>query len=282
MKTVDHHRPPVTLTRREAAVSVLSRRVPFLDCHDPVTALETLSEAIDVDPGAILDALSAWDDATLKPDQDPALAMPRDVLASVGVDISSVQLDGVHCFHGSRVLDPDDFRRHGILPLDKVLERLWSQLYELVRDERSPDQWAAFRASVEAGAGDHDGWLYRYKVHEDPGPHAELVRELFIDRPQSFSDFVGSPETVRDIAACYDGADLLSRFRAASVPCIVKFRTTRIWRDPPHAVGCACWYLYARLHDEEIPTILVAPGYVGDRGSIPPEDVLDVEVIPDR
>jgi len=254
--------------------------VIFLDCHDQRTALTTLSGIVGVAPDRLSGAIRGFDDAALDHcDEDPAIVMPREVLESLGVDIASTCFAGAHYFHGTRTTDPDAFQRCGILPLDAAIEQIWTTLHDLVRGECSPVQWEEFRQSVERDAGGHDGFLYRLKTRDQlhHGPHAVLVRDILLDASaHGGHDYLKCPEIVQDIARCYrsaSGVDLETRFRAASVPCIVTFRLTRI--DPARAIAAACWY----LHGDGRANVTMN-GFIGEGSGVPAEDVLAVEVAP--
>lgn len=206
------------------------------------------------------------------------MVLPREVLRTLGIDIASIRLAGANYFHGTRTTDPDAFRRDGILPLDAIVEPLWAILYELVRDECSPDEWAAFRRTVERGGGGHDGFLYRLKTRGrlHYGPHGVLVRDILLDASANgWHDYLDCPEIVEDIARSYmsaRGVNLEARFRAASVPCVVTFRCAQV--DPARAVAAACWYLHG-----DGRTNITIDGFMGEGAGVPPEDVIAVEVV---
>lgn len=254
----------------------------WLDCHDLETTLASLAEALAISDDELRAALIAYDESRFADNsQDPYLRMPRELLASLDRDIAVVRLDGTFYFHGSRVVDPDALGREGILPLDQMIERIWPMLYEFVRDERSPDEWAIFRRGVEQKTGGHDCDLYRLKTgdHIHFGPHALLVREIFFDPNATRShDYLGCPEIVQDIARCYEsvyGVDLESRFCAGSVPVIVKFRSTDVWEG---SLPAALWYTCSMLRDGEL-TSNANGGFQGAGRAVPPKDVVAVEVV---
>jgi hypothetical protein len=130
--------------------------------------------------------------------------LPRELLEGLGRDAETVSFDSAFYFHGTRVTDPDSFYRNGILPLDDVIERLWAALFELVRDERSTEEWAAFRGDVERDAEGHDGLLYRLKTGDRLhfGPYGLLVRETLRDPSATSShDYLGCRRSSRTSAA---------------------------------------------------------------------------------
>ncbi|HEY0932891.1 MAG TPA: hypothetical protein VGD91_04025 [Trebonia sp.] len=66
--------------------------------------------------------------------------------------------EGVHYFHGTRVLGAPRFRDEGILPLGQVIDRLRAALHPLLADKVTESGWRPLRAGIESGAGgQHDG-----------------------------------------------------------------------------------------------------------------------------
>jgi hypothetical protein len=203
---------------------------------------------------------------------------------AVGANLELVRPAGAYYFHGTRVIDPDDFARRGILPLDQVLESIWSTLSGLVLDFCSPDEWDEFRRSVEhEGAGGHSGDLYRHKTAEapEPGPFAELVRATLVRPTESSThDYLGCPEIVEDIAACFEaayGVDLSARFLAVATPTIVKFFAADACVG---AVRSALWYAYYTVRGEELSR-QSCWAFDGEGRAIPPSDVAGVEAVGD-
>lgn len=250
----------------------------FLDCHDADAALSTLSAAIGVAPGELRRAVSAFDRSKVNTrDEDSAFAIPRGILAGVGVEIEAVRFDGAAYFHGTRVLDPAGFTRRGILPLDQVVEQIWEMLHELVGDECSINEWAAFRSWVEAGGGGDDGFQYRLKTRDrlQRGPHALLVCDHLLAPATTWHDYLDCPEIVQDIARCYQtryGTDLEQRFRSAALARIVKFRSARV--DGHRAAATAIRYLCSSLCGEEPMSPL--GGFDGPGDPVPARDVIEV------
>ena len=256
----------------------------WLDCHDSEAALASLAEAIGTTPTKLATALGEYDESRLESRaEDPCALMPRDVLEQFGADVDAVtgRFDGACYFHGTRALDPEAFKRRGILPLDQMVEELWATLSDLAGEEITDQDWDSFRSSVETGAGGHDGSLYRLKtggrIHY--GPFGLVVRETFLDPGSTGShDYLGCPEIVQDVARCYasaTGGGLERRFCDAAKPCIVKFRSADC---RPGDVKAALWYAFTKLRDGEITS---SANYSFDGGGdpVPADDVVDVEVI---
>lgn len=258
----------------------------LLDCHNLDTATTSLSAAVGTDSAALKRRLRDYDEGRLEDhSEDPAVRMPREILDSFRASPDGLDLAGVCCFHGTRVLDTGAFRRRGIMSLAQMLDEIWLTLFGLVHDECSPDRWARFRREVEDedACDDDGGFQYRSKTAEpDPGvfggPDALFVRECLL-RPndEGLHDYLQCPEIVQDIARCFQslhGIDLESRFREASVPCIVKFRIAEV---SSAAVENALWYAFTMLKEGTLANACGGPD-LGGR-PVPPEDVLDVELI---
>jgi hypothetical protein len=263
--------------------------VAWLDCHDVASTFASFASALGIRLGELEDALREYDEARFSDySEDPQERMPREVVEEFGSDAEQLagRFEGIYLFHGTRVVDPETFRHQGILPLPDMVEPIWRMLYELVREECSPEEWAAFRRSVEVeGTGGHDGWLYRLKTvggglgaAVNQGPYGMLVREFFFQPEETSShDYLGCPEVVQDIARCYasaTGVDLEQRFCAATVPCIVKFRFRQVLGG---AVSSALWYAFSMLREGELTTN-ARWGFDCEGRLVPPEDVVEVEV----
>jgi hypothetical protein len=253
-----------------------------LDCQDVETALASLAEALAVDVEELRASLRAYDESRFADSsEDPYARLPRVLLEGLGRDPDTVSFDSAFYFHGTRVTDPESLYRDGILPLDDVIDRLWAALFELVRDERSTEEWAEFRGDVERVAGGHDGFLYRLKSGDRLhfGPYGVLVRETLLDPSATSShDYLGCPEIVQDIARCYQSVhdvDLEALFCAASRPVIVKFQSTDVWAG---ALPTAIWFVFAKLRRDEL-TLNARGGFDGEGRAVPPEDVVDVETV---
>jgi hypothetical protein len=152
-------------------------------------------------------------------------------------------------------------------------------LFDLVKDECSLVTWAKFRAWIEEGGGGHEGWLYRTKSVDEGhhGPYGVLVRETFFD-PKSVGqyDYLGCPEIIQDISWCfqeYRQIDLEARFRAASKPVIVSFRS-RSCREG--LVRAALWYVFTMVRDGEL-TSNANECYEGNGQPVGHLDVLAVD-----
>jgi hypothetical protein len=267
---------------RECARAAYAHVVIALDCQDVGTALASLAAVLAVDIDDLRTSLLAYDESRfVNSSEDPYVRLPRELLEGLGADAETVGFDSAFYFHGTRATDPEAFYRDGILPLDEVIERLWAELFELVRDERSAEEWEAFRRDVERDAGGHDGFLYRLKTGDRLhfGPYGVLVRDILLDPSATNShDYLACPEIVQDIARCYQSAhkvDLEARFCAASHPVIVKFQSRDVWAG---ALPTSVWFVFAKLRHAEL-TLHARGGFDGEGRAVQPGDVVEVETL---
>ncbi|MEV0271514.1 hypothetical protein AB0H43_22275 [Hamadaea sp. NPDC050747] len=249
-----------------------------LNCRTFDDCLASLASATDVAPAVLLHAMRDHEPDSVPADQDPWEAFPRDVLATVGIDIAKVAFDDCVYFHGTRTLDSDSFLREGILPLGLVIDRLWEALLGLCPDV-SDAEWAALRARTQTTDPSHSAELYRLKTQNPAlhGPYASLVREHVLYPIVGQHDYLASPEIIEDIARC-SGFDLQHRFDTAATMCIVAFRSTQL---SPSAVDSAVNYAYAKARGEKIGMSSV-DGYDCRAEPVAAHDVISVELITER
>jgi hypothetical protein len=213
--------------------------------------------------------------------EDPHVRTPREVLEQLGTDVESVseRLAGAYCFHGTRVLDPQVFFQRGVAPRAEMLTEIWATLRELNSEISRPGLGCV---SDEGGNGRRGRGRATLSVQVQQQARLRagrmLLREIFFD-PGAVSavDYLDCPETIQDIARCYQsaaGIDHERRFCDASVPCIVKFRRTQ---DLSRAVLTALWYAFSKLRYRTLPSN--TSGYTGEGHAVPAEDIVDVEIV---
>lgn len=253
-----------------------------LDCSDVDTAVSCLADAIGVNVSQLCSAVLTYDESRFSDySEDPYERMPREILEGFGITDDEPHFDGAYYFHGSRLIGLEDIHGRGILPLDQMVERIWEMLFSLVSDECDPARWNEFRETVEAGGGGHDGSLYRSKscnsLHH--GPYAVLVPETFLKVDDAgIHDYLDCPEIVQDIARCFlshSGIDLEARFRDASRPVIVKFRSTTMWEGTFRA---ALWYVFSMLREGEVSSN-ANEGFDGHGQPVAAANIVGIEVV---
>jgi hypothetical protein len=162
----------------------------------------------------------------------------------------------VYWFHATRVLPNTDFAE-GLLPLPSAVPRL---IESLGRIGLRP-------ASARAKSFHRDAHKEKMEHPGSWGPFGHLVRDAAFSPIQHH--FFRAPEAVVDL-----GFDL-DAFRAATVPCIVKFRAT----DPRDDVAeLALYYAYLAVWrkpaDWDCSTT-----WGGEGRAVPREDIVNVEFL---
>lgn len=249
----------------------------YLDCQDVDSAMRSLETASRLPSDLLAETMRSFDVNWDLAETDPLKTAPHEFFQLLGVNIDDLRFgfEGTYYFHGTRVIDPDSFRRDGILPLGQMIDRLWESLYMLINDEVTEADWRRCRDDLETTGGGHSGWLYRVKVPNSihHGPYAMLVRDhLLHPKATASHDYLATPEIVEDIAqAC--GFGLQERFEAAATRCTIKFRTAET-RDVD--VEAAFWYVYTSLRGDGIGNSSLSCIDVGR--AVLAEDILAIDL----
>jgi hypothetical protein len=157
----------------------------------------------------------------------------------------------IHYFHGTRLIEPDLVRWHGLLPHDQVLSLLWRQLGELARRHVTTSDWRAFRTDMTAGLCGPPTYL---RPAVERGPYGLLVRDVFLD-PEGWHsvDYLDAPEAVADICQAAQerfGIDLASFYRQQAIPCIVEFAVRSVATYVEEAVASPAWFVESASRGE--------------------------------
>ncbi|WP_131804123.1 hypothetical protein [Pseudofrankia sp. BMG5.36] len=247
----------------------------YLDCHDATSALTSLATAFHLHDDDLARALLECNLETDWTGEREERSI-RSFLSEIDVDLDSVRFDGAYYFHGTRSLEPEAFIREGILPLGAVIDRIWSSLYDLVRDQVNESDWQKFRAELERDGGGHSGRLYRIKVSNafHHGPYAMLVRDNHFN-PSTIGghDYLATPEIVEDIGRAFN-ENLQERFENKAKKCIVKFRSSRVQGG---ALTAALWYAYSAVRGD--PAGWACLHSIDCKGAILPGAVVGVEQV---
>lgn len=257
-------------------------RLTYLDCENIVTIYNSLYTILGIDRNKIEFHLQQLDiENDNRYDTKYGGDLERWILGTLEEEVSiKINLSGVYWFHLTRVPSSTTFEK-GILPLGQSLERIWSFLYSLVHNQKSPSEWQRFRQKVETERLSHDAGLYQLKAkHPDQwGPFAILVRDIaFVASEVGNHDYLYVPETVEDICRCFQQEyhfDLLQLFQANTKPCIVKFWTPQVKHS---YIGTALYYLYSVLHKQEL-SIYCNACFDGRGESIKPNQIEKVDFL---
>lgn len=206
----------------------MSGRVVMLDCESPATTLLSLASATGTDPQIIRDALLSYREEDLDNlEEDTSIALPRNLLHRAGIDIDSVQFNGVYFFHGTRVTNPATFLISGIQPLAVVIDAIWRDLHRVAASHLTHAEWKDLRRTLEQSSKSHAAGLYRRKMADvqQHGPFASLARrDTVTPRLGIQHDYMTAPEIIEDIHND-TGIGILSDFKQASSPCVVKYKS---------------------------------------------------------
>jgi len=240
----------------------------LLDCSSPESAIASLAALLNRSEATIRRQLEAGDlDAYgMFSGRDNREIVVEDFL---GVSGGTPSAHEIHWFHATRV-PPGTTFSEGLLPLAEVEPRLRATLDSLSTD-------------LPSSRGDRNSALQYHNKLANPtiggGPCAFLIREAAVRPGGHHIAFAECPEIAKDIAGMrFDrasAAELLRRFRAATKPCVVTFRT----RDPcPSATESAALYAYLSIHDPP-SAVAVGAGFSGRGRAVPPEDIVGYEFL---
>jgi hypothetical protein len=255
-----------------------TQAVPVLRCYDSITALESLVALFRVAPDDLAAALPLAARAA-EADQHtpyPAKLLVPALAAALGRPPAAPSR--IHCFHRTRIFDPDEIVQHGLLPLSQLIDGLWDRMGQLA-PEVAPERFAALRRTVEEGHVDALSYRARMKLAtRDDGPHGALVRDVLLDPS---SNFVRIPENICFAARGVLGVDLEPRYERVTMSCIVEFSVAP--DDLDQALAAACWYVEATLRDGADPTAGDTHwNYNGNGVAVPPGDIVAVETLDPR
>lgn len=196
-------------------------------------------------------------------------------------NFSAGNLEYIMWFHLSRSLCPTDYYE-GIHPLNVILPKIQKDLYTLMTDEISENEWQDICRG--AGSGFRE-WRYKMKISDKChyGPYAMLVREIaFNSSTVGNHDYLNIPEIIEDM--CMDvkkiyGIDLIERFVRQASPVIVKFKEqlNDDTRDSQY-IGTALTYLHDKLHGEKL-CLMCNTCYSGHGNGIRKNNIVSVEIL---
>lgn len=248
-----------------------------LDCSSPSTTCSSLSQIFTVEVTEVERRCRTLD---LEPFFD---GPDRPVIEALfGSSLPVTGFDVVY-FHATRVLPTRSAFSNGLVPLGRIVDDIWSDLYGLVRGECPPADWDQFRRSVETDHPAHLANLYRMKTNAITlwGPFGFLIRDLALRPPSPVRDYLSNPpEIVEDICTAYHetfGRNLVSEYLAATRRCLVKFYSPR---SRLADLEVALEYLACSVQGLA-PCPDLAMAFDGNGRPIPRERILDVQLEPE-
>lgn len=183
-------------------------------------------------------------------------------------------------FHLTRTIPNNQFNE-GLLPLNLVLENLWEFMFSLQSDLLSKNNWTNFRSLLETDNSLDSAFQYQLKFKDNLhwGPYAMLIREVaFNSNEIKNHDYLDVPEIIEDICNPFFEKyefDLLDRFRQATTPCIIKFKTA--FSDEEH-LGIVINFLYHKHRNIEL-NMDCNTCFDGEGKIVPFESILKIEYL---
>lgn len=243
-----------------------------VDCYSADSALRSLAKLLRRSESALRGTLEGF---VLR---SSAGRSPEDqILGALGFDTKEELPvpDGVRWFHATRVR-PGTLFVDGLLPTDKILSRIWSDLGTVASRWTSPEEWRDFRSSFDKGDRHFSRQFRRKRIAVGwAGPFAFLVRDAALGRHHGHRSFVSLGEAAEDIVHDYEeqfGHALKAAYQAETQPCIVSFISPE---SRPSWVRSALVYAHCCAHRAEEFT----PGanYSGEGSAVPAEWITGVE-----
>lgn len=254
----------------------------ILDCQNEKTALTSVADYFGKSPVIISDLIKTVDFNSLHERVVDDYDYFTDFLfeyfrKKFGVGM----IDEIMWYHLSRSLNPESYCK-GILPLNEVLPQLQSDLYCLVKDRISNDEWIEICNGKGAGFRRTRFDLKR-ECKDHYGPYAMLVREIAFNSNQVRNhDYLRIPEIVEDMCMGMEneyGIDLIGKYIEKSTPVITKFRKVVCDHEKDkNYIGTALCYLYCKLNNKRL-SLICNTCFCGYGEAIKAEDIITVEVL---
>jgi len=137
------------------------------------------------------------------------------------------QIEETMWFHLTRVFNKDTFKK-GIRPLKLIIDEIWQDLYSIIKDDISYNDWHQFREKMETDFESHYADLYRSKTMDlkSGGPFGVLNKLIAFNLTKIYyHDYLRVPEIIEDIAIYlneYCNYDLMDKYLKNTKPCIVQ------------------------------------------------------------
>lgn len=249
----------------------------ILDCETFETALNSLASIFQTAPENLSSLLSAKEIATHFEAHWRELPDFKDYIYAIAVNSygSPFPLDEVCWFHTTRVLPGTSFKE-GIQPLNAALPGLKKRLVDALDDANVGDQLR--RVFHSDGVADHH-YFNKTQNSMHWGPYAILVKEVAFHATRlSQHDYLGMPEIIEDICNGFQktsGIDLRPEFSEKLKPSIIKFIYAN--NHDESCIATALCYVYSSIQDG-VPCTNSVTCFDGENNSIPPQDILKVEI----
>ena len=249
----------------------------ILDCESYATALRSICGIFNLSEESLVNFLK---DHTLYDEYNTKYSEITDFnnflcctfINEYNIDLTL--LKSVYWFHLARTMDHQAYNM-GILPLGEVEHKLLEDVYQLVRNAISHEEWKRIVKKLYCFA-QHSCRLA--KIYH--GPYAILIKEqaYHLNEP-GHHDYLAVPETIEDlctVAKEETGIDLLSMFQKASYPIIVKFLTDS-QKGHRNIIKDTILYLHKKCLGEKISP--EGYGFDSEGKAILPSQIVKIEIV---
>lgn len=141
----------------------------ILDCSSLQSTQLSLGQILEIPSSHMFEALSHFDleQFCLEHRSDNRMSGVILLEEVFNVDADTKIPESNSWFHGTRVIDPKNFRINGIRPLSNQLDQIWIDLFNVAGHlyVSQPD-WDAFRRAVETIHSSRSADLYRMKTRD--------------------------------------------------------------------------------------------------------------------
>lgn len=227
----------------------------ILDCENLDTLCRSLERITGIKFKQYEEFLNSFDIYDFY-DRHPNYSYPQDVFVFLMKNEFKAEVNHHKTcwFHTTRSKRNHNYSK-GILPLNAVIDKIWEELFLLVKHKIQKDEWLSFRHSVETNLRHHNASIYNHIMKDSShwGPYGFLAKDLTcFDKDFSTWHYLDGPEIVLDICNCAKEVfkiDLMKLYQESTLPCVVKFE----YEDRNiKNIGYALFYLYTIIKGDKI------------------------------
>jgi hypothetical protein len=253
-----------------------------LDCETYDTALKGICDIFEIQES---DLLRFLEDSNLNVEHATkhSKEMPFEEFLYnafiTGFNCTPISITKVCWFHLARTLDPQSYE-NGIFPLGKIKDRLFSEMYQLISDKFTPEEWEEIIRSP--GGRNHLAYGERVGNVMLHGCYAMLINEeAFLSEEFNAHDYLAIPEIVEDLCYAVEekyGIDLMALYKAYSSSIIVKFFTfPSDFSEQQRILTTVLSYLRSKCLNTELTGLYY--GFAAQNEIIPPEQIIQIETV---
>lgn len=184
----------------------------------------------------------------------------------------------IHWFHGTRTVDINDYKRNGLLPLDKI----YPQITELIDGIAKENRIEKVPVTTELQKMRREIINRKMSYKGDLGPCAMLMYDAVIN-PKKYEnkDYTMEPEYIRDYTELQYGEKagiIILDFLRVTKSAVVEFSQPSNAIDENkinNVLGTTILYLYNVLHNKDFG-FSCNICFTGNGIAVPPENIVDI------